>query len=513
MGLMLLFAGPLILARIALVGISDPSEGRYAETAREMAEGGSWVVPRWQGVPHLEKPPLAYWSAAAGIRLFGRTEFAVRLGAALALLGAALLTAGIARRLAGPKAAWPAGAALLAAPYPLAVGAACLTGPFLLFGTALFFHSIVRRLLDGEKCAMTWAVVGLAIGFLAKGHVIFLFTILPLAAARTGTLKECVSLRRLALFLLITAPWFVAVQVQYPEFLPSQLRKLTGFFKGSSHYHRAPIYIYAVVLAAGMLPFSLHVAGGIRTFRNLPRPGLRLLLWWMGLPLVVLTLSKSRSWTYILPAAPALAILAGCAIARTGMSRRGWRHVALCAIGGVALLVLAGVGTGNSRLERVEGAMTVFGGTLLACAGWIFATRRRPAGLVATGTGILLCAGMVVAGISAETSFKIHRSLALRASELAGSNRDLILAGAKLPSVAFYHPRGAIYVDRDKHLLEEAEQWGQGPGRRFRPDIDPANLLRTDFRNVLVVPEDLRRKTTPARPSRYTEAQFSIVFR
>ena len=39
----------------------SPDEAFYAQVAREMAETGDYVVPRFDGQPWLEKPPLVAW--------------------------------------------------------------------------------------------------------------------------------------------------------------------------------------------------------------------------------------------------------------------------------------------------------------------------------------------------------------------------------------------------------------------------------------------------------------------
>ena len=59
--LTLLLFGP----RLGSIPLVDPDEGRYAAAARTMAETGDWVIPRFNGAPRLNKPPLAYWLQAS----------------------------------------------------------------------------------------------------------------------------------------------------------------------------------------------------------------------------------------------------------------------------------------------------------------------------------------------------------------------------------------------------------------------------------------------------------------
>src|SRR5262245_50108885 len=72
-------------------GLAEPDETRYAEIPREMLAAGDLVVPRLNGVPYFEKPPLLYWLNAASLCVFGETPWAARLPTRLAGLGTVAL--------------------------------------------------------------------------------------------------------------------------------------------------------------------------------------------------------------------------------------------------------------------------------------------------------------------------------------------------------------------------------------------------------------------------------------
>src|SRR5258706_12684274 len=87
----------------------DPDEGLYATIALEMLKGGDWLVPRLNGLPYVEKPPLYFWLTALTFWGVGPSEWATRLWSALAALGTVLLTCRIGRRLYGSGAGLLAG--------------------------------------------------------------------------------------------------------------------------------------------------------------------------------------------------------------------------------------------------------------------------------------------------------------------------------------------------------------------------------------------------------------------
>src|SRR2546427_11188552 len=97
---LLAVAAALATAALAVgIGRTDlwpPDETRVAEMSREMRAERSWLVPRLNGTPFLEEPPLFYWFQAGAYRLAGGASAAPArwpptVGAPLGVAGAHVL--------------------------------------------------------------------------------------------------------------------------------------------------------------------------------------------------------------------------------------------------------------------------------------------------------------------------------------------------------------------------------------------------------------------------------------
>ena len=172
--------------------LNEPDEGRYSEIAREMIETGNWLVPHFWYLPHLDKPPMTYWLAAASMKLFGQNEWAVRLPIALAGISgvwvAWLLGCSIGGRRVGLWSALILQSSLL-----YFVMARMLTPDIFLtqfVAWAMYFfwrswlvvspQSAVRSPQFIMLHLMGWAFVGL--GFLTKGPIALVIPLVALAA-------------------------------------------------------------------------------------------------------------------------------------------------------------------------------------------------------------------------------------------------------------------------------------------------------------------------------------------
>ncbi|RLB56257.1 MAG: hypothetical protein DRI34_09385 [Deltaproteobacteria bacterium] len=151
--------------------------------------------------------------------------------------------------------------------------------------------------------------------------------------------------RGLALFLLLAAPWYVAMLVKYGQkffnefFLHHNLqRAFTGV-----HGERGGFEYFVKQLGYGVFPWValLPAAGGWAAWRlwrpqaavvnpavtaRQPEPLAGFTLLWLGITFTTFTLMVTKFHHYVFPAVPPLAILVGLALGDD--NRSGWRWLA-----------------------------------------------------------------------------------------------------------------------------------------------------------------------------------------
>ena len=261
------------LASLAARPLYKTDEARYGEISREMAQSGDWVTPRLNGFKYFEKPPLQYWAGAAAMKVFGVHDWAARLWTGLlALVGvASVFFAG--RRLFGPPAGTAAAALLAGAPLYLAFGQFnTLDMGVSVFLSAAVFAFAIAQSPGAQATRRGWMLAGwaaCALAVLSKGLI---GIVLPAATVALYVLvrRDWALLRRLeivrgtALFLVLTAPWFVVVSMRNPEFAHFFfVQEHFQRFTTTIHHRVHPAWYFVPVLAGGVAPF-LFVVGAAR---------------------------------------------------------------------------------------------------------------------------------------------------------------------------------------------------------------------------------------------------------
>jgi len=312
-----------MVATAGAIGLIEPTETRYAEIAREMRESGDWLHPRLNGVLHFHKPPLAYWATAAGFALCGENEWGARLPVVAASLLTLAFTALAGRRRFASSGA-PAGLAVwVLGTSVLFVGAGrtLASDPFLAAAVAGFW----------ALAPSPWALLILGAGFLAKGPVVFVPTVLAILAAAAlardrGTLALLGPKRGWLLFAAVALPWYLILVARTPGLLPYFLgNQLWARYATTEHQRGGPAWYFAGVLIAGALPWTPALVVGIaRAWRERAALEARLLLAWLLVPLVFFSFSGSKLPAYLLPLFPAVALLAARGLAPDSRAARWW---------------------------------------------------------------------------------------------------------------------------------------------------------------------------------------------
>ncbi len=335
--LIILAGGFLLFFRIGDRALYSKDEGRYAEIPREMVEMRDYVTPRLNYVLYFEKPALSYWLTAGSYRLFGVNEGAARFP--LSALGLLTLVATFVfgRRLFGERPGFIGAMVLL-----MTIGFFLVSRFLVIDGPFTFFFAVsLFCFLDGwmndRPASMRGFYVFMGLAVLTKGLI---GVVLPglIILCWAAVARERLSLRRMripsgaALFLLVTAPWFVAVTLKHPSFF--------DFFFIREHFMRyltpiaqreEPFYYFLIVGAVFFLPWTLLIPAFVKQAWSDSDPRRRKTLaflhcWW-AVVIVFFSLSKSKLPPYILPMTPPLAMIAGVYLSDFYSQLSGMRYI------------------------------------------------------------------------------------------------------------------------------------------------------------------------------------------
>ena len=273
------------LALMAVVPVFEPSEARYAAISANMARSDDFVVPHFTHNFEYQsfdgKPPLVFQAGGLFCKVFGVTEFAVRLFPFLsALLVLAILYRTV-RQQTDSETGWLAvGICATSTAFYAAAGISmtdmtltcCVAGALLLY----------RRFSETNRLAPASGVAALlGAGMIVKGPVSLVMFGLPvlLDAAVNRRWRALFNWRWLAVapvYLLVAVPWFVLVEQRNPGsvwyfFYNENFMRFISHDYGDKYgagreAFRGVSIVWALVAT---LPWALvPVVRGIRSWRN-----------------------------------------------------------------------------------------------------------------------------------------------------------------------------------------------------------------------------------------------------
>jgi 4-amino-4-deoxy-L-arabinose transferase-like glycosyltransferase len=308
------------IALVTLIGIFDhelwtPDEPRDAEISREI---GFRALPTLNGEPHVEKPPLYFWSVHASYQLFGVHAWSARVPSLLFSWGTLIFTWLLARRMFGRDAAWRACLFLATTIVYFVVTHRCTVDNALVFTTTGCFYWLYRAQASERKLGLYLLAYLFAAGAaLAKGAVG-----VGLAGA---TFLAFVLWMRKPMEILRAQPWLavaiiaaaagawlfsLAPEARDTFLVQNQWGRLSGEWMGAGHlkpfWYYGPTFLYALapwgLVAFAAIPWLLRQDGDT--------PAKRYLVAWIVLGVLLLSLAATKRDLYLLPLSPATAILA-----------------------------------------------------------------------------------------------------------------------------------------------------------------------------------------------------------
>jgi len=306
----------------------DRDESLFAQSSKQMLETGNFVDIRFGTAPRYKKPIGIYWLQAASTAVFGhgtRTEiWTYRVPSLLGGILAAWMLFWLARAIAPPEIAL-AGAMLLAATVLLTAESTIATTDAVLLSTIIAAQSVLLRAYlaarSGPKLSLSIALAGwgaAGIGILIKGPVVLAVcgvTALALSLwDRDWTwLRNLRPWRGLALMLVIVLPWMIAIALRsHGAFYAQSLgHDFGGKLVSGEEAHGAWPGYFLLLSSFTLWPvtlFAIPAIGAAWSFRS-DAPA-RFLLAWAGAAWLMVELVPTKLPHYILPAYPALALLA-----------------------------------------------------------------------------------------------------------------------------------------------------------------------------------------------------------
>lgn len=506
-------AAALFLSGLGDYALWDPEEGRHAEIARRLGDGGRWLVPQLYGTPYYDKPTGFYWLLRATFATLGTTELAARLPSALATLGTLVLLHRFARRHFGGRTAITGAVIYATMPLVVMLGRYCNLDAVLAF----FVTWATLRFLDwipGPRTRAPWsAYLAMALGTLVKGPVALLLpcsTALLVALRRGGAwraLRAAAPIGGLLLVGLLVGPWLAGTAVDEPPYLQTFFleHNLQRFLSSEFEHVRDPTY-FVRILPVLLLPWSLLLPAALGPGREHAGAKMRGdLLIWAAVVIGFFSIGRAKLASYVLPAMPPLALWLGARLTEPAPEREARIRGAL-RLWAYALLAVPPGLYGWARFDHPELVpASAWSLVVIPIAGAaLYAARTAPERLavpvLALGNALLF--GVFYnAAAPAVSSVASDRALA----RAAAARPDLAAAGFRIQpaSFSFYSEKEVPRIDAVRELRARLRH---GPlfivtRRRHEPSLTEAGIPLHEWldngRHVLYA--TVPRSDSPAR--------------
>lgn len=298
--------------------IMETTDARYAEIGREMLRNRDYITPFYNGIKHFHKPPFTYWMTALGLDIFGVNGLGARFFPAVFSVLTLIYTRRMSFTLTGDRDKAQLSVLILASSLLfLIVSRVISTDIYLTFFTVAALYHLFEQIYGSKsfKNAL-WMGVFFGFGFLTKGPIIFLFTLLPfvvnclLDRAHRRAFGWLDWVIMLGMFVVVALPWYIAVVLNNDGLLRYFLYDQTvERVADAERFSRSqPFYFFPLIILGTFLPWLFYFISNIRN-SSFVKGGILIYLYVLA-PFLVFEFSASKLATYILPFYPVMAVLA-----------------------------------------------------------------------------------------------------------------------------------------------------------------------------------------------------------
>lgn len=461
------------------LGVIDRDEARFAQASKQMLVSGDYITPRFMDELRAKKPIGIYWLQSVSAALFGQADISsYRLPSLVGFLVSLVLIFRFSRSL-WPSSPGPAQgliAVMLLASSPLLIAEAHLAKTdsvllAVLLAQQLMLWRIYKDRLN-EYARPPWLTfwVCLSVGILLKGPISPLLALTSCVVLcgldrHLSWLKQLHIFKGLIVACCLVLPWAIAVSTATEgAFLDIAIKgDFLSKVQSAQESHGAPPGTYLVLLGFLFWPglaFAGRIAGlGRHVFTV---DAARFCLAWFAGYWLVIEVVPTKLPHYILPALPALVLLASHSLfCRMLPPTRLMRWIS------EGLLILAGL-CGLTLAAALLWASVRFGGItggrafilalsttclIILCLWrlWVWRQHQRLADmLMVLGCGALVHI-IAFAGIVASAS-AIHVS-----SRLAAEISRLPIQPAVISMVGYHEPSAVFHLGQDVLLLNADE--------------------------------------------------------
>lgn len=517
--LVLALGAALLLPNVGM-GLYDPWETHYAETARRIGHDGDWITLRWHANSRLardvgrqcqadprecyffSKPVFIFWTMALSYKIFGVNDAAARLPLVLIGLFGLFGVYFYIRRMLGVLPGVLSAAVLASTPYWYLLSRQIMTdiafvSPMTVGILALAYWLLYPDEAKPRHLYLFYALAGIStlakglLGFMLPGAIMLAFMLLS-PTRFWERLKRLRIERGAAVFLSVAGPWYAAVYAingdrWFQEFIIKHHFRRAG---SGVHGERGTFEYFIEQLGYGLWPWIALVPLAVgtawlasRSKRLRQGDSLRsLLLTWAAVGFTLFTVATTKFHHYVFPAVPPIAILVGITLARLWHDRPNPLEKAGLLLGAGFLVAMTPILIDqpwrfinlfiykyDRHYPAIEGS-TVFLGAAVA----LFAVGLLLLFLpkVSKAAAVVLCAGALLA-----TGWNIHGFMTGHAPTLSQRNAFDAYERLRQPGDRLYEWalrwRGEVWYSRDNsHEIPQRSLSGlrrelSRPGRAF----------------------------------------------